>query len=881
MKKIIFLISTFIFVSLTSLKLVGCSNNSNSSSLTPSGLDNNKISLNYLAQKINNSKNIYGAKNNKVQDFVDEIKTNFVTFYNKLGQKNILTQNELNKDLGVDVYLNSKKLKLNDNSINFKNYKVYLKTKAVNNFFNGNATLAINVKLTQENIAKYKKDLNLVLNSINLNEIPFHIKQKLGQDYLRDEKSKSLDTLINIEKDKNISIKQIKNNSSKKLQYLVNISKNDQFFFATSNFKINNVVDNFKMNLNKLNLTDIVYAQNGQDLYQSVFELLNNQYGKNDYINDPNLIVGIYYFKNNKKQLIENNINAKVYYYQKLQLNIKVLQNDTYFLKTNYCENFQLTKIDLSKIKVSQNNQFSNFKTLNDVLKNVAKCIVQYFNSTTNTKTILSVNQLLNDLNINFSFYDLTKKLTITNFSNSINKFDSYDVNININSTNKYFINNWINYTLTSFCLNNQKKASFDFSNLKFASTKQDLKTKIYQVLLQEYNENTQAISNYVSIKQLENDANIKIDLSSIKDSNLIINKQYQFKLTILENDSYFQATKNPLIIKFIIPKLNNLNLSSFVYPNQKSFVNLKDFLIPTYQILANQYNQKSLNKISANNLLNDSNLKIYFTYNSNLQHLNLESNIDNNNVLQIHFNANKNDKYFAKQDLIIKTINVNNRIKTRIVQNYVKSLQTNDISFLNKTILLNDIVNYLNNLQIFKSNLTISTLTKNNSFVLNLKTLYQTKWRKDYHVTITTKNNYYFLDQNISFNVYLAKANLANFEMIHKNFYHVDINDRAGRPATAGDMRDIYEIPALVDFYNKTFPNLKRSRQLTFDKIKKDKNISFGFYVYYFDKTKNSHNWNWLMKNDYYDFFVYISPNDPYFYSSGCSLVIYGDIWK
>jgi len=892
-KKNIFFMWTLLFIILGAIKIISCRQFNGSSDNKTPGI-NSKINLNYLGYQLSNENDFYGAKNNQFQDIVNDVQANFVSLYNNVNAKNPILLTDVQKDLIVDVYDNSNKLVTNLKlpTKNFQNYTVSLKTKVKNPFFYNQTTKPIKIILTQVDIQKFEKTLKYFANK-KIKNLPGKIKEQIALDYANIDPNKSNQEIINIENDDKIKIVSVNtnrndNNYDFNLNYKISIAKNDRYLFANNNFSLN-VNDDCRFYLQNLELNQVKFAKNGADLYNQVYQLIDKKYGLEDYENDSNLKIKIYYLnKQQQKKLILNEIRQPIFYFQRLKVEITVLKNDIFFHPTNKKLYFKLTKIDLSKIEIGQMS--NNVATFNDVWHHVCTKIANYFNQKTNT-VILIAKKIENNSNFKFSFFDSTLNKLVTNWKDNINENDHYQINLNLKANNKYFINHWRNYMLSSFQLNAFKPNKFNFQDLSLCLTKTDLDKKIYQILVNTYNENIRLATNRITIDQLRKDPKIQLDLAKIKDVNLKIKKEYQFHLTILDHDLYFQ--KLNLTKNFAINKLRNLSQAVFQYPQKNNFAKLKDFIIPTLRILANQYNRvTNTEKISSAILEEDSNLDVYFTYNDQKTHLDINKAIDHKQILQIHLQINDQDLYFGSNDKIVATLKFAHRINSSILKTFITNLSNADIYYLNKQVLTTKIVTYLNSLHIFNNVITNSGLVGNNTFDLKVKCLFQTSknTRKDYDISLIIKNNSYFLNKSYvgwqSLKVNLVKLNWNKFAdslFFSQTVKYNDIADHTSNDPTYGDLRDVYLIPKIVALYNKQFPNLPKDRQLTYTKLKNDKNISFLCWylskkgIRKYDPWKIG--WSKTIVIGWFTFTGSILVNDPYFFASSYLLLFSGQI--
>jgi len=820
MKKFLSFLSSFALVSSALTSLTSCNNNSiNPIPPKPDVNPFEKLNLDVFNNNLYNLKNIIGNKTDTIKGLTTQIKSDILNYfknnksaiYNKYSKK---VNDAINNDLSIlifDSLKSSQPLSKTTKTKPYTNYYVSIKTKKSNYFFeNSNNKNNESVLLSEIDFHSIVNSLTKNFKNSTPNAIISNLKDQIQNQYIKQTDSK---TSVDIVDDSKIKITQItsKENTNSKLNFNVNIDANDKYFLPTS-VNIDNVQLDNGQDLNNFKLSKIASADNGQNLYDKIFQELNDQFSnKINFAADSNLSVNIIQ-ANSKKPITKESSLHDIY--QPLILNMTTNAKETYFLPNQtFSQKFQLTTININDYqKVHQNWNFNNANTCLNIAKNVAISLAKYYNTIIDKQ--ISYQDILNNNYINILIYDVNTNLYLKKDS-QINFDHKYKIFINFLDNNSYFSSE-NHYLFDSFLLVDSNLNNINFNNIKSLSSSYQLYEDVYSNLLHYYHLNISRKTKLnPSINDLMNDkkinvkifdSNQKLLVYSDETNNLKIKTNYSVKISVSKNDLYFQAT-NQLIVKTInIAKLQNIELNLFTYLNFPFNKIDQSLITQTYKYLLQDYNNSSSVKITINDLIKDSNLKLNFKYQNASKFLLPGNSIDFNKILVISLSIQKHDQYFSAQNIVLKTINFNNsRYLLSDLNSAFANLRYSLNDQLNAFSIQDTILNFVNQYKSKKINWNQLINNNPSSLSFTFKQLPSTTFPK-YSVTLIVKNNLYFKDGSQTYNVVFTQSSTYDI-----NSNYIDSVSRLttldhDKTQTFADLRNFSIYAELAFKYNNKF---------------------------------------------------------------------------
>ena len=651
---------------------------------------------------------------------------------NKIPKRESASNSNINIDINPKIIISKSFIKnlpsnINNNYLNFNNNNNYsmrenkasiIRIQQKNNNSNKNAV--------QSNDNKYSNKIKSLKNSrVNSPKYSFNNNNNYSEYYnnkqkeiIKNSKNKSFQRIINMIKKNNVDINQIsnenltKNNSIKKknmkndkkenmknLSYKVKLNNN--IFYGinnkANNLKINNVYSNkhsSKENIYYIdtNEKDNFYSLSKNDDTSTLNNLIKNSMSSH-YFSNNNISNN---FSNNKNPKSENNnsikheINITILSSPKKLNNIQknnniiILGNNTKNTKGKN-KNYQtLSNIDKKKYSLQQDRPLRDFKT---------KIVLTKNNDSSKLKQI----------NINYN-YDKKKMSPINdscNLNNIKKKYDFFNNNISLcspsiireffNESNlKRYKNNFKSpndksntsqTTMKNFIIKNYKtnmhKDSFINNNNKVL-----LNQSSRNNILNDYNQRCNSFNDFNS-----NINNIFINLKYSNNKKTSVEPMYLDKYN-LDNNSYFKQHQN----KKKITKKRNISyaLSSNRINNSHSI-----------------HNKKSMNQTTDKAIINNMNLNLNITTESN----NNSYSVISKKKFYNSNNSSNNNSYNninVKNKISNKCSSKNNLNKKRPCYLFIKSQNTSPLSTSQKKKKKN------HSTLIQNSSLTIGLLKKN-----------------------------------------------------------------------------------------------------------------------------------------------------------------------
>ena len=651
---------------------------------------------------------------------------------NKIPKRESASNSNINIDINPKIIISKSFIKnlpsnINNNYLNFNNNNNYsmrenkasiIRIQQKNNNSNKN--------VVQSNDNKYSNKIKSLKNSrVNSPKYSFNNNNNYSEYYnnkqkeiIKNSKNKSFQRIINMIKKNNVDINQIsnenltKNNSIKKknmkndkkenmknLSYKVKLNNN--IFYGinnkANNLKINNVYSNkhsSKENIYYIdtNEKDNFYSLSKNDDTSTLNNLIKNSMSSH-YFSNNNISNN---FSNNKNPKSENNnsikheINITILSSPKKLNNIQknnniiILGNNTKNTKGKN-KNYQtLSNIDKKKYSLQQDKPLRDFKT---------KIVLTKNNDSSKFKQI----------NINYN-YDKKKMSPINdscNLNNIKKKYDFFNNNISLcspsiireffNESNmKRYKNNFKSpndksntsqTTMKNFIIKNYKtnmhKDSFINNNNKVL-----LNQSSRNNILNDYNQRCNSFNDFNS-----NINNIFINLKYSNNKKTSVEPMYLDKYN-LDNNSYFKQHQN----KKKITKKRNISyaLSSNRINNSHSI-----------------HNKKSMNQTTDKAIINNMNLNLNITTESN----NNSYSVISKKKFYNSNNSSNNNSYNninVKNKISNKCSSKNNLNKKRPCYLFIKSQNTSSLSTSQKKKKKN------HSTLIQNSSLTIGLLKKN-----------------------------------------------------------------------------------------------------------------------------------------------------------------------
>ena len=651
---------------------------------------------------------------------------------NKIPKRESASNSNINIDINPKIIISKSFIKnlpsnINNNYLNFNNNNNYsmrenkasiIRIQQKNNNSNKNAV--------QSNDNKYSNKIKSLKNSrVNSPKYSFNNNNNYSEYYnnkqkeiIKNSKNKSFQRIINMIKKNNVDINQIsnenltKNNSIKKknmkndkkenmknLSYKVKLNNN--IFYGinnkANNLKINNVYSNkhsSKENIYYIdtNEKDNFYSLSKNDDTSTLNNLIKNSMSSH-YFSNNNISNN---FSNNKNPKSENNnsikheINITILSSPKKLNNIQknnniiILGNNTKNTKGKN-KNYQtLSNRDKKKYSLQQDRPLRDFKT---------KIVLTKNNDSSKLKQI----------NINYN-YDKKKMSPINdscNLNNIKKKYDFFNNNISLcspsiireffNESNlKRYKNNFKSpndksntsqTTMKNFIIKNYKtnmhKDSFINNNNKVL-----LNQSSRNNILNDYNQRCNSFNDFNS-----NINNIFINLKYSNNKKTSVEPMYLDKYN-LDNNSYFKQHQN----KKKITKKRNISyaLSSNRINNSHSI-----------------HNKKSMNQTTDKAIINNMNLNLNITTESN----NNSYSVISKKKFYNSNNSSNNNSYNninVKNKISNKCSSKNNLNKKRPCYLFIKSQNTSSLSTSQKKKKKN------HSTLIQNSSLTIGLLKKN-----------------------------------------------------------------------------------------------------------------------------------------------------------------------
>ena len=562
-------------------------------------------------------------------------------------------------------------------------------------------------------------------NNSNYNEY-YNSKQK---EIIKNSKNKSFQRIINMIKKNNIDINQIsnenltKNNSIKKknmkndkkenmknLSYKVKLNNNIIYGInkIANNLKINNVYSNkhsSKENIYYIdtNEKDNFYSLSKNDDTSTLNNLIKNSMSSH-YFSNNNISNN---FSNNKNPKSENNNSIKH------EINITILSNPK---KSN---NIQKSNniIILGNNAKNAKGKNKNYQTLSNIDKKKFSLQKDKPLRDFKTKIVLTKNNdssKLKQININYN-YDKKKLSPINDSCKQNNIKKKYDfINNNISLYSPSIIREFFNESNLKKYKNNFK-SPYDKSNTSQTTMKNFIikkyKTNMYKDSFIN-NNNNKILLNQSSRNNILNDYNQRCNSFNDFNSNInniFINLKYSNNKKTsadhmyldkynLDNNSYFKQHQN----KKKIAKKRNISqaLSSYRINNSHSI-----------------HNKKSMNQTTDKAIINNMNLNLNITTESNNNSYSVISkkkfyNSNNNSNNNSYNNINMNKKFSNKCS------SKNNLNKKRPCYLFIKSQNTSPLSTSQKK-------NKKNHSTLIQNSSMTIGLMKKNKIANSLKNLF------------------------------------------------------------------------------------------------------------------------------------------------------------
>ena len=650
---------------------------------------------------------------------------------NKIPKRESASNSNINIDINPKIIISKSFIKnlpsnINNNYLNFNNNNYSMRENKTSIIRIQQKNNNPNKNVVQSNDNKYSNKIKSLKNSrVNSPKYSFNNNNNYSEYYnnkqkeiIKNSKNKSFQRIINMIKKNNVDINQIsnenltKNNSIKKknmkndkkenmknLSYKVKLNNN--IFYGinnkANNLKINNVYSNkhsSKENIYYIdtNEKDNFYSLSKNDDTSTLNNLIKNSMSSH-YFSNNNISNN---FSNNKNPKSENNnsikheINITILSSPKKLNNIQknnniiILGNNTKNTKGKN-KNYQtLSNIDKKKYSLQQDRPLRDFKT---------KIVLTKNNDSSKLKQI----------NINYN-YDKKKMSPINdscNLNNIKKKYDFFNNNISLcspsiireffNESNmKRYINNFKSpndksntsqTTMKNFIIKNYKtnmyKDSFINNNNKVL-----LNQSSRNNILNDYNQRCNSFNDFNS-----NINNIFINLKYSNNKKTSVEPMYLDKYN-LDNNSYFKQHQN----KKKITKKRNISyaLSSNRINNSHSI-----------------HNKKSMNQTTDKAIINNMNLNLNITTESN----NKSYSVISKKKFYNSNNSSNNNSYNninVKNKISNKCSSKNNLNKKRPCYLFIKSQNTSPLSTSQKKKKKN------HSTLIQNSSLTIGLLKKN-----------------------------------------------------------------------------------------------------------------------------------------------------------------------
>jgi len=265
--------------------------------------------------------------------------------------------------------------------------------------------------------------------------------------------------------------------------------------------------------------------------------------------------------------------------------------NNALSVNTNNTTNKGLNKEDLNKflnkkdLFIDINNCNESTSDIINAAKNDIDNAYDFFNASTYK---LSDN---NDIS-------LSLKPSISKNSFQASGIKKYQLIITAKKTSKKVFGS-ITKSLSLGAINLQLKNIVSNQDVYQCRTTQNLKDLLYSKLSKYYNSETLSS---ISAQDLENDSNIQFilyqnDKQQIFSSNVLIQKltNYKISITVLKNDTYFQATNNWVLGSFNL-KYNLNDISSSLIQKIRNVSTNANFYNSVYKLIFNTYNQYVIN---------------------------------------------------------------------------------------------------------------------------------------------------------------------------------------------------------------------------------------------------------------------------------------------
>jgi len=300
------------------------------------------------------------------------------------------------------------------------------------------------------------------------------------------------------------------------------------------------------------------------------------------------------------------------------------------------------------KIKYVQNNSIVNLK------RKISKMIEdQYQKLTRNKLNSQEKKDFLHDLSIN------VENDHNSNFNNDSDKLQfntNYHIQLKTKFANKYFLNsNNANKDYVDLTKINFNQLKLKQKDLQFVTTDTDIISHIKTIIENQYNQVTNS-----------NVTNIATDSLNW---NLTLNKKKtQCQITIKNTNSYFLATKKPIVLSITSKPYNLKNLHLDTILAAQSVANL-------YNQIYNQIN----NQFAILNIdyTNDKNLQVK-VFDDDLNYLNRNNYqiLDERHSFNIEFIVFKTDKYFLATDFFLSLKLTKLNIKNVLLRKFNLSSQ-------------------------------------------------------------------------------------------------------------------------------------------------------------------------------------------------------------
>jgi len=850
MKKILGLLSGIIIVASGINRLTSCNQNSHFNNNSSSS----KLNLSVFNHVVN-FKNIIGNKQKRVSGLISQVKLKLLQTFQRKQPRNFpaiedKVKQVINNDLQILIYQQSQSQPLSENSFTKPNtpYYVSLQVKNTNPYFcgeNNKANDKINISEIDFNDieTKLKKDFRHLNNQDNA-QIIQNLRNKMQDLYLSKIKTNDSKS-VNIVNDPLISIVPInaKNDHQQlldntKVDFKITIKNNDPYFLPlpTQTFLHTHVT--YGQDINNLNLTKLTSALNGNDLYNQIYEQISKQFSDNafDFHNDQNLVVSLKNAKTDRK-IYKNTSLANLY--QPLKLTIIINNQDQYFLAKTITKKIQLTKLNLSNCSSKINWNFQNANNYKQIITVVASNLANNYNKIMVKK--ISAADILNNPFIKIKIFDQFQQRFIDQ-NTKIHLDIKYKIFIDAQDLNPFFATTR-NYLCSHFLLVTTKLTNIDFDNIKNLTSSENFYQQVYQRILNYYQTSHKLKPTQITIKDLENDKNLFVDIYDSKNvllkrnnirNHLKILVFYKIVIFVQKSDPFFQTTPKKIIRKVIVKKVDDINKNLFTYRNlnwhwNKISINLINQI---YENLRQNYNLRvnlsdQIKDISV--LKKDKNLKLVFKYLNSNTPLAVNTKINFHKILQISLLIDQNDVYYKKQKIILSNLNFNNHRYqlSDLKQSFANLRAVTNKNLINDLDIHKTILNFVNHYQ--KTLITWDQLLNYDykSLTFTVTSVKSTTFPK-FDIKITTKNNSFFVDGSYIFHVVLTESDMLNISgTLEVNEHYLISASKHSMPSML-DLRKYAIYLQLAQRYNSKF-NL--SNYLTVDKIVKDNKIQITIF--------------------------------------------------